>query len=177
VSNPRLKKNPFMSMWLSGFNAAAGSMRGHTNEPSEAPNRERDDSSHEGHPQGLDSNLAPPPAKLVGDKHSGLVMPSIPASRMKALGGLASELTSKPDRSWDPDVMAEVTFAALRGTEGSARHTMDELHCQNASMRFVDTRATARCEIHASRPARGPGRSASAAFRQWLQAAPRGCAA
>jgi hypothetical protein len=29
VANPWLKKNPFMSMWLSGFNAAAGSMRGH----------------------------------------------------------------------------------------------------------------------------------------------------
>ena len=29
MANPWLKKNPFMSMWLSGFNAAAGSMRGH----------------------------------------------------------------------------------------------------------------------------------------------------
>jgi hypothetical protein len=28
-SNPWLKKNPFMSMWLSGANAVAGSMRGH----------------------------------------------------------------------------------------------------------------------------------------------------
>ena len=28
MSNPWLKKNPFMSMWLSGLNAAAGSARG-----------------------------------------------------------------------------------------------------------------------------------------------------
>jgi hypothetical protein len=28
-SNPFLKKNPFMSMWLSGANSLAGSMRGH----------------------------------------------------------------------------------------------------------------------------------------------------
>ena len=28
MSNPFLKKNPFMSMWLSGANAVAGSMRG-----------------------------------------------------------------------------------------------------------------------------------------------------
>ena len=29
MSNPFLKKNPFMSMWLSGANSVAGSMRGH----------------------------------------------------------------------------------------------------------------------------------------------------
>jgi hypothetical protein len=29
MANPWLKKNPFLSMWLSSFNAAAGSMRGH----------------------------------------------------------------------------------------------------------------------------------------------------
>ena len=29
MSNPWLKKNPFMSAWLSAFNSAAGSMRGH----------------------------------------------------------------------------------------------------------------------------------------------------
>ena len=29
MSNPFLKKNPFMSMWLSSANAMAGSMRGH----------------------------------------------------------------------------------------------------------------------------------------------------
>jgi hypothetical protein len=29
MANPWLKKNPFMSMWLSGANAAAGSPRGH----------------------------------------------------------------------------------------------------------------------------------------------------
>jgi hypothetical protein len=29
VSNPFLKKNPFMSLWLSGANSLAGSMRGH----------------------------------------------------------------------------------------------------------------------------------------------------
>jgi hypothetical protein len=29
MSNPFLKKNPFMSLWLSGANAMAGSMRGH----------------------------------------------------------------------------------------------------------------------------------------------------
>jgi len=28
MSNPWLKKNPYMSMWLSGANAVAGSMRG-----------------------------------------------------------------------------------------------------------------------------------------------------
>jgi hypothetical protein len=28
MSNPWLKKNPFMSMWLSAFNSVAGSMRG-----------------------------------------------------------------------------------------------------------------------------------------------------
>ncbi len=28
VPNPWLKKNPFMSMWLSGANAVAGSVRG-----------------------------------------------------------------------------------------------------------------------------------------------------
>jgi hypothetical protein len=28
MANPWMKKNPFMSMWLSGFNSAAGSMRG-----------------------------------------------------------------------------------------------------------------------------------------------------
>jgi hypothetical protein len=28
MANPWLKKNPFMSMWLSGANAAAGSLRG-----------------------------------------------------------------------------------------------------------------------------------------------------
>jgi hypothetical protein len=28
MANPFLKKNPFMSMWLSGANAAAGSLRG-----------------------------------------------------------------------------------------------------------------------------------------------------
>ena len=28
MTNPWLKKNPFMSMWLSGVNAAAGSLRG-----------------------------------------------------------------------------------------------------------------------------------------------------
>ena len=28
MSNPWLKKNPFMSMWLSGANSVAGSMRG-----------------------------------------------------------------------------------------------------------------------------------------------------
>jgi hypothetical protein len=28
MSNPWLKKNPFMSMWLSGANAVAGSIRG-----------------------------------------------------------------------------------------------------------------------------------------------------
>lgn len=28
MSNPWLKKNPFMSMWLSGANAAASSLRG-----------------------------------------------------------------------------------------------------------------------------------------------------
>jgi hypothetical protein len=29
MSNPWLKKNPFMSMWLSGANSVAGSVRGH----------------------------------------------------------------------------------------------------------------------------------------------------
>lgn len=29
MANPWLKKNPFMSMWLSGANAVAGSVRGH----------------------------------------------------------------------------------------------------------------------------------------------------
>jgi hypothetical protein len=29
MANPWLKKNPFMSMWLSGANAVAGSLRGH----------------------------------------------------------------------------------------------------------------------------------------------------
>ena len=29
MANPWLKKNPFMSMWLSGANAATGSLRGH----------------------------------------------------------------------------------------------------------------------------------------------------
>ncbi|MFZ1640668.1 MAG: hypothetical protein WAV07_04370 [Candidatus Contendobacter sp.] len=29
MTNPWLKKNPFMSLWLSGANAVAGSMRGH----------------------------------------------------------------------------------------------------------------------------------------------------
>jgi hypothetical protein len=29
MTNPWLKKNPYMSMWLSGANAVAGSMRGH----------------------------------------------------------------------------------------------------------------------------------------------------
>ena len=29
MSNPWLKKNPFMSVWLSGANSVAGSMRGH----------------------------------------------------------------------------------------------------------------------------------------------------
>jgi hypothetical protein len=29
MSNPWLKKNPFMSMWLSGANSVAGSIRGH----------------------------------------------------------------------------------------------------------------------------------------------------
>ena len=29
VRNPWLKKNPFLSMWLSGANSIAGSMRGH----------------------------------------------------------------------------------------------------------------------------------------------------
>jgi hypothetical protein len=29
MSNPWLKKNPFMSAWLSAFNSAAGAMRGH----------------------------------------------------------------------------------------------------------------------------------------------------
>jgi hypothetical protein len=28
MSNPWLKKNPFMSLWLSGANSVAGSMRG-----------------------------------------------------------------------------------------------------------------------------------------------------
>ena len=28
MSNPWLKKNPFMSMWLSGANSVAGSIRG-----------------------------------------------------------------------------------------------------------------------------------------------------
>ena len=29
MSNPWLKKNPFMSMWLSAFNTAADTVRGH----------------------------------------------------------------------------------------------------------------------------------------------------
>lgn len=29
MSNPWLKKNPFMSMWLSGANRMAGTLRGH----------------------------------------------------------------------------------------------------------------------------------------------------
>ena len=29
MSNPWLKKNPFMSIWLSGANSVAGSMMGH----------------------------------------------------------------------------------------------------------------------------------------------------
>ena len=29
MTNPWLKKNPFMSLWLSGANRVAGSMRGH----------------------------------------------------------------------------------------------------------------------------------------------------
>lgn len=29
MTNPWLKKNPFMSLWLSGANAVAGSMHGH----------------------------------------------------------------------------------------------------------------------------------------------------
>jgi hypothetical protein len=29
MSNPWLKKNPFMSLWLSAANSVAGSMRGH----------------------------------------------------------------------------------------------------------------------------------------------------
>jgi hypothetical protein len=29
MKNPWTKKNPFMSMWLSGANAVAGSVRGH----------------------------------------------------------------------------------------------------------------------------------------------------
>ena len=29
MRNPWLKKNPFLSMWLSGANAVAGSARGH----------------------------------------------------------------------------------------------------------------------------------------------------
>jgi hypothetical protein len=31
MKNPWLKKNPFMSMWLSGANSVLGSMRGHAN--------------------------------------------------------------------------------------------------------------------------------------------------
>ena len=30
MNNPFLKKNPFMNAWLSGENAVAGSIRGHT---------------------------------------------------------------------------------------------------------------------------------------------------
>jgi hypothetical protein len=29
MTNPWLKKNPFMSMWLSAFNTTANTMRGH----------------------------------------------------------------------------------------------------------------------------------------------------
>ena len=29
MTNPWLKQNPFMSMWLSAFNTAANTMRGH----------------------------------------------------------------------------------------------------------------------------------------------------
>ena len=29
MTNPWLKKNPFMSMWLSAFNTAANTVRGH----------------------------------------------------------------------------------------------------------------------------------------------------
>jgi hypothetical protein len=29
MKNPWMKKNPFLSMWLSGANAAAGAARGH----------------------------------------------------------------------------------------------------------------------------------------------------
>ena len=29
MTNPWLKKNPFLSMWLSAFNTAAGAARGH----------------------------------------------------------------------------------------------------------------------------------------------------
>lgn len=29
MTNPWLEKNPFMSMWLSAFNTAANTMRGH----------------------------------------------------------------------------------------------------------------------------------------------------
>ncbi|MGZ5818415.1 MAG: hypothetical protein ACXWJD_06675 [Burkholderiaceae bacterium] len=31
MKNPWAKKNPFMSMWLSGANSILGSMRGHAN--------------------------------------------------------------------------------------------------------------------------------------------------
>jgi hypothetical protein len=76
MANPWLKKNPFMSMWLSGFNAAAGSMRGHAVSQAKRQNRDRDDQGHERHLRSLDgrphaaAGKEPKAKAAIGGEHS-----------------------------------------------------------------------------------------------------------
>jgi hypothetical protein len=43
MNNPWIKKNPFMSMWLSGANAAIGSARGRATAEIQAPDQRHGD--------------------------------------------------------------------------------------------------------------------------------------
>jgi hypothetical protein len=72
MSNPWLKKNPFMSMWLSNANRVAGSMRGH------AVAQAKRQSAQATRQAGSDW------LKLWTDGATALLSPPAPAKRRKA---------------------------------------------------------------------------------------------
>ena len=63
MANPWLKKNPFMSMWLSGLNSAAGSMRGHAVSQAKRQTASAMTTATKNVFEAWTAGLAPPPAK------------------------------------------------------------------------------------------------------------------
>ena len=63
MANPWLKKNPFMSLWLSGMNAAAGSMRSHVASHAKRQTASAMTTATKSIFEAWMAGLAPPPAK------------------------------------------------------------------------------------------------------------------
>jgi hypothetical protein len=67
MSNPWLKKNPFMSLWLSGANSVAGSMRGRATAQAKRQT----------------ATAMTNATRTIFDAWTGAMAPSLPAKRKK----------------------------------------------------------------------------------------------